>query len=57
MSTIKQDEGGGDVNGDDEFMSGFVVASGDAAILLELFEELLDQVPGLPVGGEDIRDL
>ena len=57
MSSIKQDDGGGEVNGDDEFMSGFVVAIGDAAILLELFEELHDQVPGPPVGVEDIRDI
>ena len=44
MSSIEPNNGGGEIDGTEEVAGGLVVAGGNAAILLELVEELLDQV-------------
>lgn len=44
MSSIEPNDRSGQINGAEEVAGGLVVAGGDAAILLELGEELLDQV-------------
>lgn len=44
MSSIEPDDSGSEVDGAKEIAGGLVVAGGNAAILLELVEELLDQV-------------
>lgn len=44
MSSIEPNDSGGEVNRAEEVASGLVVASGNAAILLELVEELFNQM-------------
>jgi hypothetical protein len=45
VSSIKPDHRGDPINGTQEVACSFVVASGDAAVLLELGKEVFDQVP------------
>lgn len=47
MSSIEPNDGSGEVDGGEEVAGGFVVAGGDGAVLLELGEDVLDQVPRL----------
>ena len=44
MSSIEPDDSSGEMDGAKEVAGGLIVACGNAAILLELIEELLDQV-------------
>lgn len=46
MSSIKPDDGSGEIDGAEESLGAFVVAGGDASELLEFCEEVLDQVSG-----------
>ena len=44
MCSVEQDDGGGELNGGEEVSSELVVSCGDAAEVLELVEEALDEV-------------
>ncbi len=44
VSSIKPDDGRGEINGSKEVTSRFVVARGNSAVLLEFAEEVLNQV-------------
>ena len=45
MSSIKPDEGGGEIDGAQEGLGAFVVAGCDSSERLEFGEEILDQMP------------
>ena len=45
MSSIKPNDGCGQINSSEEVASGFVIAGGDGAILFQAAEEVLDEMP------------
>ena len=47
MSSIKPDDGSGQIDGGEEVAGGFVVARGDGAVLFQTTKEVLDQVASL----------
>ena len=47
MSSIKPNDGGGQINRGEEVASGFVIAGGDGAILFQAAEEVLNEMPRL----------
>ena len=47
MSSVKEDDGSGEVNGAQKADSSFVIASGNGAVLFEFGEEVFNEMPGL----------
>ncbi len=46
MSSIKPDDGGGEIHSAKEGFGAFIVSGGDGAVLFEFGEEILDQMSG-----------
>ena len=45
MSSVKEDDGSGEVDGSEKADSALVIAGGEGAVLLELGEEVFNQMP------------